>query len=106
MSDYCHSCRSFHRPSKHLQVFLVQQVEDIGSKFPTIVEVHAVDAELAAERWAEDDDCDSAEYGILRGDDAEVVVTAADGTKTRWKVMGESEPTYYASQIEEGGEDE
>ena len=59
-------------------------------------------AESAAEQWAEDDDVNSAEYGIANGN--EVVVCVADvatGEVKRFEVSGEYEPVYYASEVSE-----
>ena len=67
--------------------------------------VEAFNAEYAAEMWAERDDAESAEYRIA-GQKSEplVIVQAADGTRTRWRVSGEAVPSY--SAWEEAGDGE
>ena len=98
-SKFCPDCLWTHAPGAHSPVFKVQRADDMGSKFPSIEEVRAFDAEEAAERWAKDDDCHSAEYSIVSGSDAEVVVEDHAGNVTRWKVSGEGVPTYSAEEI-------
>lgn len=57
----------------------------------------AVDAERAAERWAEWDDVESAEYDIVSGNEAEVCVkNAKTGEVRTFIVSGESVPIYTA----------
>jgi hypothetical protein len=58
----------------------------------------AYDAERAATLWAEWDDASSADYTIVGGTPAEVVVAEArDGAaEHRFIVSGESSPTYRA----------
>lgn len=52
--------------------------------------------------WAEDDDCDSAEYRIVGGTDVVVAVReVASGVLTQWSVTGESVPAYLAREVEE-----
>ena len=63
-------------------------------------EVRAFDEESAAEKWAEEDDCNSAEYDIISGNDVEVTVKAPDGTIKKFKVSGESVPQYHADEVE------
>lgn len=58
----------------------------------------AYDAESAATKWAEWDDAASADYTIVGGTPADVVVAEErDGApEHRFKVFGESHPTYRA----------
>ena len=65
-------------------------------------EVRAADAEEAAEKGAEEDDSNSAEYGILKGwnDYVAWVKAAADAKPKRFKVTGEAVPQYHAEEIE------
>jgi hypothetical protein len=65
----------------------------------------ASDAEDAVEEWAERDDADSAEYSIVGGEDAEVCVKDGAGNVTRWRVSGESMPSYSATQLNAEGDD-
>jgi hypothetical protein len=58
-------------------------------------------AEAAARTWAERDDADSADYSIVRGNDATVVVVEdRDGApEHRFTVSGESCPVYRAREV-------
>lgn len=66
-------------------------------------EVRASDAEEAAEKAAEEDDSNSTEYSVLKGNGDYVawVKAAADAQPKRFKVMGETVPQYHAEEIEE-----
>lgn len=62
--------------------------------------VWARDAETAAEKWAEDDDCSSADYLIVGGDPARVkLVNVATGEAFEFRVTGEAVPTYSAQAL-------
>lgn len=65
-------------------------------------EVRAADAEEAAAKGAEEEDSDSAEYSVLKGNGDYVawVKAAADAKPRRFKVTGEAVPQYYAEEIE------
>lgn len=67
--------------------------------------VHAHDHESAAEKWAEHDDFDSAEYSIVGGSPATVRVRPeTNAADEKWfKVRGEAEPQYYADEIDKPG---
>lgn len=53
--------------------------------------------EAAVERWAHLEDHESAEYTIVGGSDATVLVHDIEaGTQSTWIVRGESVPSYYA----------
>ena len=62
--------------------------------------VVATYAEAAAVKWAERDDADSADYSIVGGNDATVMVAEdRDGApEQRFTVSGESCPVYRARQ--------
>lgn len=62
--------------------------------------VREVDAECAAERWAEEDDAHSADYTIVGGESVTVRVTGPDGAVSWWVVSGEAVPSYTANQRE------
>ncbi len=66
-------------------------------------EVRTSDTEEAAEKAAEEDDSDSAEYSVLQGhgDYVAWVKAAADAKPKRFKVTGEAVPEYHAEEIEE-----
>ncbi len=63
--------------------------------------VDAFSPESAAVKWAERDDADSADYLIVRGNDATVLVAEdRDGApEHRFIVSGESCPVYRARQL-------
>lgn len=62
--------------------------------------ITAFDAKEAAEFWAERDDAESAEYSIVSGRTMPVVVVeAADGTRSQWRVAGEAVPAYSAHAL-------
>lgn len=79
------------------ETYLVWQPD--AGEFDCARRIEAVDAEQAAETWAAIDDRDSADYTIVGGDEAIVVVQAPDGTRTRWRVTGESVPSYSATEV-------
>ena len=61
--------------------------------------IHAVDAEDAAERWA--DEYDSAgDYTIVGGSEENVSVRSPDGKLTKFRVSGETVAKYSATEIE------
>lgn len=61
-------------------------------------EVYGRDAEDIVQAWAQRYDSDG-DYTIVRGGEEEVWVRDGDGNVTRWKVTGESVPSYHATQI-------
>ena len=66
--------------------------------------IDTLDAEMAAEEWAERDDSDSAEYHIVGGRDITVNVRDLETDEvTRYTVSGEAVPQYTAREITEGG---
>lgn len=74
-----------------------------GSERDDACEIEAHDAESAAEKWAEEDDADSAEYMIFRGSEKPTVCVAeGDGPEQRFIVRGESLPCYYATAVQAG----
>ena len=69
--------------------------------------IYASDAQSAAEQWAEDDDCYSAEYMIV-GQKWEPVLTVKDtrdGEVKRFTVTGEAVPSYSATEVTAPKED-
>ncbi|WP_291784457.1 hypothetical protein [Luteibacter sp.] len=72
-----------------------------GSTKEDGMRVDAFSPESAAVKWAERDDADSADYLIVRGNDATVLVAEDhDGAQEhRFTVSGESCPVYRARQI-------
>lgn len=66
-------------------------------------EVRAKDAEEAAEKYAEDYDCNSGDYPILSGrsrGDVIVLVRQDDSQIQRFSIEAESVPTYSATLLE------
>jgi len=72
-----------------------------GSTKEDGMRVDAFSPESAAVKWAERDDADSADYLIVRGNDATVLVAEDhDGApEHRFTVSGESCPVYRARQL-------
>jgi len=64
------------------------------------MKIRARDEAMAAEKWAEQDDCESSEYQIVRGTDTEVWVRKwGESEIKRFMVSGESVPEYTATPI-------
>lgn len=105
-AERCPTCKEwvFSKYHKCHPVWLVAIVE--GTEEPVekaYRKVRAFDEEEAAEKGAEEDDCNSAEYSVLKGhgDYVAWVKAAADAKPKRFKVTGEAVPQYYAEEIEE-----
>lgn len=63
-------------------------------------EIYATDESDAAEKWAEREDLNSAEYSIVRGNSVTVCVRGTvAGAVTRFDVSGESVPSYSAREL-------
>ena len=77
--------------------FRVAQLDGDDEHYARTIRAH--DAEEAAEEWAERDDSDG-EYGIADGAPVDVIVTAPDGARTKWRVTGEYQAVYDAEEIE------
>jgi hypothetical protein len=76
-------------------------VPDSGEDREDAVRVYAYDADLAARKWAEDDDAMSADYSIVGGTPATVGVAATGSAKVEWReVSGESVPEYRSREVE------
>lgn len=58
-------------------------------------EVYARDSEEAAEKFAEESDCDG-DYTIIRNGSAEIWTRDGDGLVEKWDIEAESCPTYTA----------
>ena len=71
--------------------------EDFDFHCRTVKDVY--DAEAAAEKWAEEDDC-CGDYTIVGGEPASVTVQDAEGNFTVWHVSGESVPTYHGTEFD------
>lgn len=68
-------------------------------------EIYAIDQETAAEKYADQYDCESAEYAIVSaGSGGETIVLSRDPATpekiTRWHVIGEAVPQYHARLAE------
>ena len=63
--------------------------------------VEALCPEYAVQQWAQRDDCESADYLIVRGNDAEVMVSELGSSlpPLRYSVSGESVPSYRARML-------
>ncbi len=109
MSTFCETCDAW-RPTPHT-CFPVYEVRDatydgIGIQpehpWDFLSEVHASDAEAAAERYAKDYDTDG--YFLSRSESNEIVVEirpASDRDKVRrFKCRAEHSVSYYADEVE------
>ena len=72
---------------------------DYGETEDDARRIHASSASAAAEQWAERNDADSAEYGIVGGSDATVCVRCPDGKTRTYIVSGEAVPQYHARRV-------
>lgn len=104
-AERCPTCEEwvFSKFHKCKPIWLVAIVE--GEEQPAdddYSEVRASDEEDAAEKAVEEDDSNSAEYSVLKGNDDYVawVKAVADAKPKRFKVTGEAVPQYYAEEIE------
>ncbi len=71
---------------------------DLGDDW---MDVYALDAEFAAEKWAERFDSDT-DYALLGGDEEIIIVRKKGETKeTSFRVSGEAVPKYTATEITE-----
>lgn len=79
----------------------VALVEDYPNWQPDWVPIFAYDPEQAAERFAKQYDCESAEYAIVSsGESGEwYVLVKKDNKIHKIRVWGESAPRYYANEI-------
>jgi hypothetical protein len=104
--EHCETCGKWDFSKYHRcdPIWLVAIVE--GEEQPAdgdYIRIRAADAQEAAEKGAEEDDCNSAEYNVLRGNGDYVawVKTVVDAEPKRFKVTGEAVPQYYAEEVEE-----
>ena len=85
-----------------MKTFLVW-CPDMGSEREDACEIEAIDAESAAQDWAEGEDCNSAEYSIVSGRQTPVVYVAELNKPAQmFVVSGEAVPAYYARPAQEG----
>ncbi len=85
-----------------MKTFLVW-CPDMGSEREDAYEIKAVDAESAAQEWAEEEDSYSAEYSIVSGRETPVVHVAEINKPAQiFVVSGEAVPAYYARPAQEG----
>ena len=97
-SDYkrCPTCKELDVLARH-RCHPAWQVWEEGEP-ETARTVYAPWPSAAAERWAKEEDrCYDNE--IASGNSTVVVVKAADGALTRWRVSGEFVPEYSASAV-------
>lgn len=85
-----------------MKTFLVW-CPDMGSEREDACVIEAHDAESAAQEWAEEEDCNSAEYSIVSGrEEPTVCVAEGDGPEQQFRVSGEAVPHYYATATRAG----
>ena len=101
---FCRTCRRHHWDghAHRCPPAYLAWCPDLDEDEDEAIALYAVEAEEAAEEWAERQDADSAEYGIVVGEPATVHVRAPDGTVTVWRVTGESVPSYSAEEVVDG----
>jgi len=99
--DWCVKCAAYHG-DRHSPIFEVWDTDgaELPDFEPYIVEVYATHAEDAAEKWAEREDWNSAEYSIVKGDSSPTIAVREKGTETIvfYIVTGESVPNYMAEE--------
>jgi len=100
MSDMCKTCGSWMMfPNSHRcpPKFDVIDADGGYGKDPWqwAKAIFAHDAETAAEKYADQSDCEG-DYSIIRGNEATILVRDEAGEITRWTVTGESVPSYSA----------
>lgn len=113
MSDFqrCPICRDFGWFGEHAARFGSHQCKPTWECRPEWYSddddwstVHATDAELAAEKFAERYDCDGGDYSIvsnkMRGDVIIFVRKPGDETFEKFSIEAEAVPTYHATKIE------
>lgn len=103
-AERCPTCEEwvFSKYHRCNPVWLVAIVE--GEEQPAdgdYIKIRAADEQEAAEKGAEEDDCSSAEYSILKHYDGDYVAWVRLPKPKRFKVTGEAVPQYYAEEIEE-----
>lgn len=97
----CKKCRRFDSPEHVCPPEWVVWNPDQAETIDDARRVFADDAADAVEMWAEEDDNDSAEYNIAKGQPATVFVQRIpDGPIEKYKVIGEYEPRYTAVPIQ------
>lgn len=99
---WCVRCEA-HHGRVCLPAWIVRAADDDSAFDPK--PIHASDAGEAAEKWAERDDS-YGDYSIVGGNEIEVLVRPydePDAKPLRFRVTGESVPTYTADEIEDTG---
>ena len=98
---WCNECRCYHEPGCHDPMWLVW-CDDYGGSVHDARKLRASTPEEAAEKWAEYEDAQSADYLIVGGSDAIVSVTSDSRyEETRFIVTGESVPEYHAKIVDD-----
>ncbi len=100
MPPICPTCGKFQPTTAHVcpPKWLVWNADE-GETLDDAKTIYAIGADEAVEEWAEDNDHNSAEYGIARGTPALVWVQTEDGHRRQYKVSGEYEPVYWAEPV-------
>lgn len=106
MKDVCPTCGKWMMfPKSHQCPPIFEVIDEDGGygdedPWQWASKIYARDPETAAEKWADENDCNG-DYTIIRGNEAKISVRAADGTITRWIVTGESVPEYTARSADD-----
>lgn len=105
MSDFarCPNCRSYDFLSRHRcpPVWEARPEWDCDDYW---TEVHAVDAESAAEKFAEIYDRDGGEYSIVSGRFRDCIIQVrkpGEDQIDRYSIDAEAVPTYYGRKLDE-----
>ena len=102
----CNSCGQYAWLPHGCQSFSVEQDwshKNDGSGYEEAGTAHGMDAEDAAENWAEEDDA-GGDYTIIGGSPARIRLTSPKGEVTEFVVEGESVPRYTAREVESGSD--
>ena len=96
--ERCKTCGQYDWTKSHRcpPVWLVW-TEDSGEDYA--YKIYAVDAQSAAEKWADQTDC-VGDYTIVSGEDETVTVKVLDDTVLKFNVSGQAVPEYHATAVE------
>ena len=98
-TEWCQECQKYHIQGKHSPMYEVWS-DDMGVSQDDAGQLHADDMQDAAEKWAEQDDCNSGDYMILSDKMQPVVFVRRDGVTKSYRVFAESIPEYRATEME------
>jgi hypothetical protein len=100
--NQCSLCGDYHLSSENCKPTWLVWCPDRGEDVHGARRFAGIDAEHAAERWAQYDDVSSAEYHIVGGGEAVVCVVPSDDpaqVAKRFRITGEAVPQYSACEV-------